>query len=303
MSRMKPPLQSLFHSLLGLAAVFVLAGCLTETTEKIIVVGGPDTALLAAEGQTLKLCFLGKFGADTLKTGRKYRTAGGDSVRFEMARFYISDIALVDSTGKSHYLIGTHLVDVLDSGAQARGYAIVSLKALPGTYRGVRFNVGVPFDQNHVDAATQVLPLGISSGMFWSWNSGYIFHRIEGKVDSAGVEKTWFYHIGTDNSNLQVNLFNLEGAGSAFTVAGHHAKVAVEGVLAKSTHEVESHLPIYVAYNELFSKGLVADSTLRPSINTNERASHGMGRLADRVYLNTQNLFSLGTADTTSMHH
>jgi hypothetical protein len=289
-------------SIAALGATLALAGCLTETEiqEKTVYVGGPDTALLNAEGQTLKLCFLGKFGTDTLKTGRKYRTAGGDSVRFEMAKFYVSEIALVDSTGKSHYLMGTHLVDMLDSASQARGYAIISVKAIPGTYRGVRFSVGVPFEENHRDAALQSAPLGMESQMFWSWNSGYIFHRIEGKVDSAGVPKTFFYHIGTDNSKLPVNLFSVEDTSTQITVAGHH-KVSAQGALTKSAHDVETHVPISTDYKQLF--GADSASSLRPSVNTGERGSHGMGPLANRVYANTQSIFTLNSATASSGHH
>jgi hypothetical protein len=296
-----PSPSKILKPLAAFAAVMALAGCLTDTTveKKNVYVGGPDTALLNAEGQTLKLCFLGRFGGDSLKTGRKYRTAGGDSVRFEMAKFYVSEIALVDSNGKSHYLIGTHLVDMLDSASQARGYAIVSVKALPGTYRGVRFSVGVPFDENHRDAATQSAPLGTESNMFWTWNSGYIFHRVEGKVDSAGSEKPFLYHIGTDNSKLQVNLFSVEDTSRAITVAGHH-KVSVQNALAKSTHEVETHLPIQADYKMIFGDSATG---LRPSSNTGERQSHGMGALANRVYANTQNIFSLSGAAASFDHH
>jgi hypothetical protein len=284
-------MPSFVKLMLSLAAAAFLVGCLVDSEkEKIVYVGGPDTALLASEGLTLNLRFYPRFGSDTLKTGRKYRTSGGDSVRFEMAKLYVSAIALVDSTGKSHPLIGTHLVDMLDSGAQARGYAILDVKALPGTYRGIRFTVGVPFDENHRDPATQTAPLGTESGMFWSWNSGYIFHRVEAKVDSAGVEKALAYHIGGDNRALPVNLFGLSGTDSIRIVmaeAAHTAKVA---------HGGTTHLPIYVSYDALFSTGLNTSSALKPSVNVGERQAHG-GAIADRVFLNMQSMFSL-TAST-----
>lgn len=293
--------MTIVKSLTALGAAFALAGCLTETRieEKTVYVGGPDTALLNAEGETFKLCFLGRFGADSLKSGRKYLTAGGDSVRFEMAKFYVSEIALIDSTGTSHHLIGTHLVDMLDSASQARGYAIVSVKALPGRYRGVRFSVGVPFDENHRDPTTQSAPLGTESQMFWGWNSGYIFHRVEGKVDSAGSLKTFFYHIGTDNSKLQVNLFSVEDTSRVIVVAGHH-KVSAQGALAKASHEVETHLPILADYKQIFGDSATG---LRPGVITGDRQSHGMGALANRVYANTQNIFSLSGAAAPSGHH
>ncbi len=282
-------MKTFLVSIAGLAVAFALSGCLTETTEKTVYVGGPDTALLASEGQTLNLRFYPRFGTDTLKLGRKYLTAGGDSVRFEMARFYISDIALVDSTGKSYPLIGTYLVDVFDSAARALGYAAVDVKALPGTYRGIRYTVGVPFDQNHRDPALQASPLGMSSGMFWDWNSGYIFNRVEGKVDSAGTEKALAFHIGGDNHTVPVNLFGLSSSDSiSVTVVSGH-KVAA---LAKVAHGGVTHLPINVAYDAIFSKGLNTSAALKPSTNPGERIAM-MGAIADRIYLNMQSMFSL----------
>jgi hypothetical protein len=286
-------MPSLVKILLSLAAVAMLAGCLTESDPKetIVYVGGPDTARLAAEGQTLNLRFYPRFGSDTLKAGRKYRTAGGDSVRFETARFFISAIALVDSMGKASPLIGTHLVNLLDSGALARGYAFVNVKALPGTYRGIRFTVGVPFDENHRDTAAQAAPLGAGSGMSWSWNSGYTFHRVEGQVDSAGVEKSLMYHIGGDNRALPVNLFGLSATDTikvTIAAAAHHKAAA----LAKASHNGETHLPINVAYDALFSTGLNTSAALRPSVNAAERHAHG-GAIADRIFLNMQAMFTL----------
>lgn len=296
-------MRALQHLFVGLCVSLLGGGCLgteTEIREKVVVVGGPDSTLLNKEGQTFKLRFQGRFGTDTLRTGRKYLTAGGDSVRFEMARFYVSQIALVDSTGKSHPLIGTHLVDVLDSGAQARGYASLTLKALPGTYRGIRFTIGVPFDQNHADPTTQPAPLGTESGMFWSWNSGYIFNRTEGKVDSAGVEKALAYHIGEDIRALDVNLFSLTGTVTTLTITGGHHKVAAT---AKASHEVESHYAVNVDYEKMFLTGLNSSSPLKPSLNANERQAHG-GALADRIFLNTKAMFAAAVdASETGTHH
>ena len=278
---------------LAFSAAFAATGCLgtDAETETIVVGGGADSVNLAKNGVALKLYFQGRFGADTLKTGRKFLTAGGDSVRFETAKFYVSEIALVDSTGKSHYLVGTHLVDMLDSASVARGYAIVNLKAIPGTYRGVRFSIGVPYDQNHLDAATQASPLGTASGMFWGWNYGYIFNRIEGKVDSAGVAKGFAYHIGEDYRKLQVSLYSLTAPTSSLVIeSGHHAKMAAG--LAKSAHEVDNHIAVKASYNTLFSTGLNTSSPLKSSLNVSERQAHG-GPIADRMFLNSQSLFTL----------
>jgi uncharacterized repeat protein (TIGR04052 family) len=47
-----------------------------------------------------------------------------------------------------------------------------------GTYRGLRFTLGVPFDLNHADATIAPSPLNLTS-LFWNWQAGYKFLRID----------------------------------------------------------------------------------------------------------------------------
>lgn len=69
------------------------------------------------------------------------------------------------------------------------------------------FNVGVPETLNHADptlpAADSPLNIANVDGMHWGWNPGYIFVKIEGRIDTLadGVEnfdKTFSYHLGGD---------------------------------------------------------------------------------------------------------
>ncbi len=63
----------------------------------------------------------------------------------------------------------------------------------PGTYTGVRFTLGVPFSRNHADEATAPSPLNLS-GMFWSWQDGYRFLRIDSFDTSFN---SFFVHLGS----------------------------------------------------------------------------------------------------------
>jgi hypothetical protein len=156
----------------------------------------------------------------------------------------------------------------------------VTVKANPGTYRGVKFCVGVPFEENHKDAAQQSPPLGPNSDMFWGWNPGYIFHRIEGKADSALATVDFLYHIGIDNRKLTVMLANLTGASkSVFNVSA----------TATNTFSINAD------YSQLFSVGMNPPNAMLLRANPNERVTHSFGSaaaLADRIFGNTQNMFS-----------
>jgi uncharacterized repeat protein (TIGR04052 family) len=124
-------------------------------------------------------------------------------------RLYLHDIRLVDSVGsevpvaltgdqKWQYQ-NTVLLDFEDKtgpcGGTTQTNAQVVGKVPNGgkRWKGVRFKIGVPFALNHADPATAPSPLNLTS-LFWTWQSGYKFLRIEGQ-NSAG--KTFIVHLGS----------------------------------------------------------------------------------------------------------
>jgi hypothetical protein len=57
-------------------------------------------------------------------------------------------------------------------------------------------------------------PLSIYNNMYWSWATGYIFSKIEGKIDTSQAQDqtptyTWFYHSGMDTCYTEKNFDNL----------------------------------------------------------------------------------------------
>lgn len=75
------------------------------------------------------------------------------------------------------------------------------------SFDSIHFNIGVPASLNHADPTLPGVdsPLNIANvdGMYWGWNPGYIFVKIEGKIDTIadGIEnfdKSFSYHLGDD---------------------------------------------------------------------------------------------------------
>lgn len=62
-------------------------------------------------------------------------------------------------------------------------------------YDAVRFDVGVPFELNHVDSATAPAPLN-APGMFWVWQGGYKFVRVDFSV-AGDTPSRWNVHVGS----------------------------------------------------------------------------------------------------------
>jgi uncharacterized repeat protein (TIGR04052 family) len=110
-------------------------------------------------------------------------------------RLYVHDVRLIDANGEDVPMVladdgkwqygGVALLDFEDkSGTCANGTIDVNKtlvgSAPAGVYTGVKFKIGVPFELNHADVATAPSPLNLS-GLFWSWNGGYKFARIDAR--------------------------------------------------------------------------------------------------------------------------
>ncbi len=125
------------------------------------------------------------------------------------ARFYVSRLRLVKADGGEVPVTLTQdglwqLDDValLDfenaTGACANGTEqtrdLIEGTAPAGQYTGVRFDVGLPFEKNHRDQTLQPSPLNLSR-LFWSWNAGYKFMRMD--IRSTGQPRGWLLHLGS----------------------------------------------------------------------------------------------------------
>ncbi len=265
--------------LLILLALFAL-GCKEESN----TVAPPPTP--TDETVSFKLRIEGVFGTTPFALNQPYVNAAQDTVRFTMAKFYLSEISVIDTLGRSipvrvvdttnTVTIDNQTVTLLDYANAQNGTFELTLRAKPGLYRGMKFRVGVPFDLNHRDASVQPRPLNVDQGMFWTWNTGYIFHRLEGNFDSLGTQRNFLYHIGGDNRNLTVQLATLVGS-----------SVTRFDINADGSSVFRARMD----YSRIFTTGLTPPNPINLRQNRNERTAHG-GALADRVFMNTQSMFS-----------
>lgn len=179
----------------GLAALALcVTGCKPEPMH-----GGPGTMTLHADFS---------FGGDSVLVGRTAVDAAGNNLRLETFSVYLGGIELLTDTG------AVRLIDAerWDAGAENSWTYIVQ----PGTYEGVRLHLGVPAEFN-TDTDPTIWPndhpLGVtgSAGMFWSWNTGYIFSKFDGKADTTGAENfihPYAFHIGGDANLIEVKYNN-----------------------------------------------------------------------------------------------
>ena len=107
-------------------------------------------------------------------------------------RYYISNVLMVDEKGKQKRVNNFHhLVDEADSVSKKFYFNSVNL----GKIVFIEFTIGVDSLRNF--SGVQTDDLDPMKGMFWTWNNGYIFAKLEGQSDSSTASSNYFtYHIG-----------------------------------------------------------------------------------------------------------
>ncbi len=143
--------------------------------------------------------------------GKTYEAVGSPPARYIASdfRFYVHDVRLVAEDGSEVPLVleetafqhdGIALLDFEDAGptcdtGSPEVNPTIAGTALEGSYRGVRFVLGVPEDRNHVDPALAPAPLNLTA-MFWVWRGGYKFLRVDGKPADF-PEAGYHVHLGS----------------------------------------------------------------------------------------------------------
>ena len=126
-----------------------------------------------------------------LTTTEQYLNQSGESYRVSVFKIYISAIKLITSDNKtSAEQDSYHLVDLANPESKELNAGFAA-----GTFSKIEFIIGVDSIRNVSGAQTEALdPL---NGMFWTWNSGYIFAKFEGNSPaSTAIGQNITYHIG-----------------------------------------------------------------------------------------------------------
>jgi len=131
------------------------------------------------------------FGSENLQFQKYYLNAAGDSVSVTRFAYYISNVVLVKSDGNTYAETESyHLLD--HTAGAAKGFTINNVPT--GDYISMRFLIGVDSLRNCSGAQSGALDP--AKGMFWTWNSGYIFLKLEGRAPRSAGNKAYTYHIG-----------------------------------------------------------------------------------------------------------
>jgi hypothetical protein len=150
----------------------------------------------------LRLAFDNVVGASDLKLGTgTYKNAAGESFVITKFNYYVSNIRLRRSDGTDYVVPQSTSYFLVQEDLPAS--QTIALTNVPtGDYTGISFLIGVDSLRSLADIneRTGVLDPGIATHdpMYWDWNTGYIFMKMEGTSASAPAAQNnqFFYHVG-----------------------------------------------------------------------------------------------------------
>ncbi len=147
-----------------------------------------------------------------------YTNANGDEFTPDLFKYYISNIRLIRNDN-SEYAIPESYFLVNHAAPGSMKIMIDSLAQ--GAFTSVKFLLGVDSTRNVSGAQTGALdPV---NGMFWTWNTGYIFLKLEGTSPEIPTSaQTFTYHIGGfSGQNINYKQVTLDFDGDVLLLANN----------------------------------------------------------------------------------
>lgn len=193
-----------------------------------------------------------------------YITDSGRRFKFTAARFHLSSpvlgmhdaLAPLDKYLQIKPTVGNYLVDTIQ----------------PDSYNSLSFDIGVDSIANHSDPTLwpDDHPLSLLNSMqdHWSWNGGYVFLKIEGRVDSSAamngaINKFFYFHLASDVMLTHVSLareFVVEPGNSyTFPVTIDWGR-GIQGLdLTRQSTQTEDNLPLAQQVMQDFLTGITSE--------------------------------------------
>ena len=196
------------YLLLPLMAIFVSASVISCTDDPVPLPTG-----------SIKVKFDNVVGLRDLKLNSDtYINADGEDFTVSTLNYYISNIKFIAAAGNnytvpqdsSYFLIREGNVDS----------QLITFNNIPArNYSGIEFVIGIDSLRSVSDISKRKGILDKDSGptnqeaMYWDWNPGYIFLKLEGTSDSAtSSNNKFYYHIGGFGGLTQKTLNNIRVA-------------------------------------------------------------------------------------------
>lgn len=185
----------LFAALISISAI----SCDDDDDDPVV------TTPVTEEKASLHLHIDHKFNTDNFSLDQNFTLTSGEVLKFSTAQFYLGNYKLMDDDQNmtkfdDKYILIDPSISHQDIGEMDAQH-----------YHMVMLNVGVDSATNKdfqpIDFADGYALAAQLNNMWWSWNAGYIFFKLEGQIDhdaDGTFDDVFEYHIGTDANRLDL---------------------------------------------------------------------------------------------------
>ncbi|OFZ43347.1 MAG: hypothetical protein A3D92_24275 [Bacteroidetes bacterium RIFCSPHIGHO2_02_FULL_44_7] len=148
------------------------------------------------------------YGSETLYLDSTYITPEGYEVQFTELRFYMGEPANN----------GISFMDAALFDYRERGNLLAEVVGKHEDFPALQGFLGIASSSNHADPAAfpnaSMLNIANANDMHWGWSNGYIFMKVEAKVDTIqdGIplfDHNVVFHIGGDENLKSLNFPNV----------------------------------------------------------------------------------------------
>jgi len=161
-------------------------------------------------------------GTDLQLSTATYTNANNELFKVTMLKYFVSNIILTKIDGTIYTVPQDSSYFLVDESKPATLSPIINVPE--GEYTQIDFILGVDSLRNTKDLSQRtgaLDPTGEAAGMYWSWNSGYIFFKMEGtSVVSPQINNVFQYHIGLFGGYSAPTLNNLKKVSINLSVRG-----------------------------------------------------------------------------------
>ncbi len=165
----------------------------------------PVVTTTTEEKASLHLHIDHKFNTDNFSLDQNFTLTSGEVVKFSTAQFYLGNYKLMDDAQQMTGFPDSYLL--VDPTVSHQNIGEMDAKH----YHMVMLNMGVDSTTNTdfqpIDFADSHALAAKVNNMWWSWNAGYIFFKLEGEIDhdaDGTFDDVFEYHIGTNANRLDL---------------------------------------------------------------------------------------------------
>ncbi|MBL7734823.1 MAG: hypothetical protein JNL51_05155 [Chitinophagaceae bacterium] len=201
----------------------------------------------------------------------EYLNDWGENYTVSTFKYYIHDIQLIGKDGNAVSLSSDYFLVDEDLPESKQ----LELSAPEGLYDAIAYTIGVDSARNVSGAQTGALDPTL--GMFWTWNSGYVMAKLEGRSPfSSGLNQEFTYHVGGFKSPyITIKRVMLPAPDAQIFLVSKENPITIN-IQADVNAWFSYHTPVKIAENP---------------------AAHSPGELAKKLADNYEGMFSIRKID------